>query len=171
MRQMCVLQYLEKKGIKNLQREHFSFSTKVFIGDFLKPTGKMSENGEEKYARLTEKEMYDDIDKLRRENGWKPRRRGSKSTAKVATNSNDKNTSGGNSAAASSAAAAVAASNNAMHQKQSTSATSKAAAAAASQAANPLSTLAETLLAKMQAEMQLRPDQQDSLRLQQEALR
>ena len=89
MRQMCVLQYLEKKGIKNLQRKHFSFSTKVFIGDFLKPTGKMSENGEEKYARLTEKEMYDDIDKLRRENGWKPRRRGSKS-AKVATN--DKNT-------------------------------------------------------------------------------
>ena len=50
-----------------------------------------------------------------------------------------------------------------------------AAAAAASSyqqaPANPLSTLAETLLAKMQAEMQLRPDQQDSLRLQQEALR
>ena len=83
------MQYIEKNGIKKLQREHFSFSTKVFIGDFLKPTGKMSENGEEKYARLTEKEMYDDIDKLRRENGWKPRRRGSKS-AKVATN--DKNT-------------------------------------------------------------------------------
>ena len=46
-----------------------------------------------------------------------------------------------------------------------------AASAATAQAANPLSTLAETLLAKMQAEMQLRPDQQDSLRLQQEALR
>ena len=83
------LQYLEKNGVKNLQREHFSFSTKVFIGDFLKPTGKMSENGEEKYARLSGKEMYDDIDKLRRENGWKPRRRGStkqSSTAKVREN-------------------------------------------------------------------------------------
>ena len=73
-------QYLEKKGIKNLQREHFSFSTKVFIGDFLKPTGRCLENGDEKYVRLSEKEMFDDIDKLRRENGWKPRRRGSKST-------------------------------------------------------------------------------------------
>ena len=48
----------------------------------------MSENGEEKYARLSGKEMYDDIDKLRRENGWKPRRRGStkQSTAKVREN-------------------------------------------------------------------------------------
>ena len=47
----------------------------------------MSENGEEKYARLSGKEMYDDIDKLRRENGWKPRRRGStKSSAKVREN-------------------------------------------------------------------------------------
>ena len=73
-------QYLEKKGIKNLQREHFSFSTKVFIGDFLKPTGRCLEHGDEKYVRLSEKEMFDDIDKLRRENGWKPRRRGSKST-------------------------------------------------------------------------------------------
>ena len=40
-------------------------------------------------VRLSGKEMYDDIDKLRRENGWKPRRRGStkqSSTAKVREN-------------------------------------------------------------------------------------
>ena len=125
------MQYLEKKGIKNLQREHFSFSTKVFIGDFLKPTGMSSENGEEKYARLTEKEMYEDIEKLRRENGWKPRRRGSKCSNKNSDKSQEPPTS----------------------------------------SSNPLSSIAETLLQKMQAEMQLRPDQQESLRLQQEALR
>ncbi len=45
------LQYLEKKGTKNLMREHFSFSTKIFIGDFLRPTGVSENNGEEKYVR------------------------------------------------------------------------------------------------------------------------
>ena len=65
-------QYLEKSGIKDLQREHFSFSTKIFIGEFLKPTG-MSENGEEKYVTLNEQDMMEDVDKIRKENGWKPR--------------------------------------------------------------------------------------------------
>lgn len=68
------LQYLEKNGITDLSREHFSFSTKVFIGEFLKPTG-MMENGEEKYVRLTEDEMIAEVDKIRAENGWKPRKR------------------------------------------------------------------------------------------------
>ena len=66
-------QYLEKSGVNNLQREHFSFSTKIFIGEFLKPTGMMSENGEEKYVTLNENEMIADVDKIRKENGWKPR--------------------------------------------------------------------------------------------------
>lgn len=67
------MQYLEKSGAKNLQREHFSFSTKIFIGEFLKPTGMMSDNGEEKYVTLNENEMIADVDKIRKENGWKPR--------------------------------------------------------------------------------------------------
>jgi hypothetical protein len=46
-----LFQYLEKKGTKNLMREHFSFSTKIFIGDFLRPTGVSENNGEEKYVR------------------------------------------------------------------------------------------------------------------------
>lgn len=33
------------------------------------------ENGEEKYLRLNEKEMLEDVDKIRRENGWKPRKK------------------------------------------------------------------------------------------------
>jgi hypothetical protein len=46
-----LLQYLEKKGVKDLQREHFSFSTKIYIGDFLRPSGVSQNNGEEKYVK------------------------------------------------------------------------------------------------------------------------
>lgn len=67
-------QYLEKNGMNDLTREYFSFSTKVFIGDFLKPTGVMMDNGEEKYITLNEKEMLEDVNKIRAENGWKPRK-------------------------------------------------------------------------------------------------
>ena len=67
-------QYLEKNGMKDLSREYFSFSTKVFIGEFLKPTGVMMDNGEEKYITLNEKEMLEDVNKIRAENGWKPRK-------------------------------------------------------------------------------------------------
>ena len=73
--QFSLLQFLEKSGVKDLQREHFSFSTKIFIGEFLKPTGMMSDNGEEKYVTLNEAEMIADVDKIRKENGWKPRKR------------------------------------------------------------------------------------------------
>jgi hypothetical protein len=48
---LFVFQYLEKKGVKNLLREHFSFSTKIFIGDFLRPTGVSENNGDEKYVK------------------------------------------------------------------------------------------------------------------------
>ena len=37
----------------------------------------MSDNGEEKYVTLNEAEMIADVDKIRKENGWKPRVRGS----------------------------------------------------------------------------------------------
>ena len=60
--------------MNDLTREYFSFSTKVFIGDFLKPTGVMMDNGEEKYITLNEKEMLEDVNKIRAENGWKPRK-------------------------------------------------------------------------------------------------
>ena len=71
---LFILQHLEKNGMNDLSREHFSFSTKVFIGDFLKPTGVMMDNGEEKYITLNEKEMLEDVNKIRAENGWKPRK-------------------------------------------------------------------------------------------------
>ncbi len=77
---VVVFQYLEKNGLTHLSREHFSFSTKIFIGEFLKPTGVSGEDGEEKYLRLDEKEMLDDVDKIRKENGWKPRKRPSTCT-------------------------------------------------------------------------------------------
>lgn len=69
------LQYLEKNGVKDIGRENFSFSTRIFIGDFLKPTGVCGDNGEEKYIRMNEKEMLEDVDKIRKENGWKPRKK------------------------------------------------------------------------------------------------
>ena len=81
----------------------------------------MSENGEEKYARLSGKEMYDDIDKLRRENGWKPRRRGStKSSAKVRENATAQSPAAPQTQAATPAAAAVGNSLQQQQQQQST---------------------------------------------------
>ena len=35
------------------------------------------ENGEEKYIQMNEEEMIADVDKIRKENGWKPIKRGS----------------------------------------------------------------------------------------------
>ena len=84
------LQYLEKTNTENLKRDHFSFSTKVFIGEFLKPTGQ-SENGEEKYIRLNENEMEVDLNKIRKENGWKVKRRVSSKTGDHVSNNKGKN--------------------------------------------------------------------------------
>ena len=48
----------------------------MIIGDFLRPSGETDDiTGEEKYLRLTENQMKDEIDKVRKENGWKPRKR------------------------------------------------------------------------------------------------
>ena len=86
-----IIRYLEKNEIQDLAREHFSFSTKIFIGEFLKPTG-MMENGEEKYLRLNEQEMLIDVDKIRAENGWKPRKRSSDQPAQPSRPSKQKKT-------------------------------------------------------------------------------
>ena len=67
-----------------MSRDHFSFSTRIFIGDFYKPTG-MMENGEEKYIQLNEEEMIADVDKIRKENGWKPIKRGNDAANPVAS--------------------------------------------------------------------------------------
>ena len=73
---VIIFQYLEKRHITSIRRENFSFSTKLIIGDFLRPSGETDDNtGEEKYVRLTEEQMKDEIDKVRKENGWKPRKR------------------------------------------------------------------------------------------------
>ena len=78
-----ILQYLEKRGIHSIKRENFSFSTKLIIGDFLRPTGQTDDiTGEEKYARYTEDQMSDEIDKVRKENGWKPRKRNKPSNSR-----------------------------------------------------------------------------------------
>ena len=77
------LQYLEKRGINNMKRDNFSFSTTLIIGDFLRPTGQNDNNtGEEKYIRYTEDQMNDEIDKVRKENGWKPRKRNKPSNSR-----------------------------------------------------------------------------------------
>ena len=70
-----IIRYLEKRGVTSIKRENFSFSTKLIVGDFLRPSGETDDSGEEKYVRLTCEEMKDEIDKVRKENGWKPRRR------------------------------------------------------------------------------------------------
>ena len=70
------VQYLDKRRVTAIRRENFSFSTKLIIGDFLRPSGETDDiTGEEKYLRLTENQMKDEIDKVRKENGWKPRKR------------------------------------------------------------------------------------------------
>ena len=49
---------------------------KLIIGEFLRPSGETDDiTGEEKYVRLNEDQMKDEIDKVRKENGWKPRKR------------------------------------------------------------------------------------------------
>ena len=61
-----IVRYLEKNGLADsMNRGHFSFSTKIFIGEFLKPTGEPAGDGgkEEKYLRLNEQEMQDDVDR------------------------------------------------------------------------------------------------------------
>jgi hypothetical protein len=84
-----VLQYLEKRGVTNIKRENFSFSTKLFVGDFLRPSGQMDEqSGEEKYMRYTAEEMGEEIDKVRRDNGWKPRKRNKPSHSTSSRKSN-----------------------------------------------------------------------------------
>ena len=45
------------------------------IGDFIKLNGTSEETGQEKFIRYTEKEIIDELDKIRKENGWKPRKR------------------------------------------------------------------------------------------------
>ena len=71
-----IIQYLEKRLVTSIKRENFSFSTKLIIGDFLRPSGETDDiTGEEKYLRLTENQMKEEIDKVRKENGWKPRKR------------------------------------------------------------------------------------------------
>lgn len=72
-----ILRYIDKNGMSGqIKRTHFSFSTKLLVGDFLKPTGTAEPGGEEKYQRFTDDEMNDEIDRIRKENGWKPRKRG-----------------------------------------------------------------------------------------------
>ena len=83
-----MLQYLEKRGVTNIKRENFSFSTKLIVGDFLRPSGQMDEAGEEKYHRYTEHEMGEEIDKVRKENGWKPRKRNKPSHSTSSRKSN-----------------------------------------------------------------------------------
>lgn len=48
----------------------------------------MHENGEEVYHRYTEHEMGEEIDKVRRENGWKPRKRNKPSNSTSSRKSN-----------------------------------------------------------------------------------
>ena len=83
------MQYLEKRGITNIKRENFSFSTKLIVGDFLRPSGQMDEiSGEEKMQRYTEHEFGEEIDRIRKENGWKPRKRNKQTSSTSSRKSN-----------------------------------------------------------------------------------
>ena len=112
--------------------------------------------------------MFEDIDKLRRENGWKPRRRGSKTASGGGGGGSGGTTTAGG-AAVSSGTTTAGSGNNSKNGggNSSHSILSGLEGLHSSQQKS----LAETLLQKLQTEMQLRPDQQESFRLQQEALR
>jgi hypothetical protein len=150
---MCsfALQYLEKRDSRGLNRENFSFSTKIFIGDFLKPTGEMMDNGEERYIRLDEQEMLDDVDKIRRENGWKPRRKTLDSQHQAPSQ-----------ASSSQSAAAV----GGMSKKQQQQ-LQQLLLMSGGQMSNSSMTPEQKLLARLQAEVHL----QEELRMQKEAVR
>ena len=131
--------------MKQLGRSHFSFSTKIFIGEFLKPTGVNGDDGQEKYLKLNEKEMLEDVDKIRRENGWKPRKKFKETPAVVTTNPTDSKA----------------------HQNETAPALSVSPVVAEM-------TPEQKILARLQAEMHLREQaakQQEELRLQKEALK
>lgn len=98
-----IIRYLEKRGIANIRRTHFSFSTKLIVGDFLRPTGKSDSTGDEKYDRFTGDQMNDEIDRIRKENGWKPRKRG-KAGRRGRGSGSSNGTEASNSAAAAAAA-------------------------------------------------------------------
>ena len=110
--------------------------------------------------------MFEDIDKLRRENGWKPRRRGSKTASGGGGGGSGGTTTAGGAAVSSGTTAGSGNSKNS-GGGSSLSILSGLEGLHSSQQKS----LAETLLQKLQTEMQLRPDQQESFRLQQEALR
>ena len=55
MVKILFVQYLDKRRVTAIRRENFSFSTKLIIGDFLRPSGETDDiTGEEKYLRLSE---------------------------------------------------------------------------------------------------------------------
>jgi len=84
-----IIRYLEKRGVTNIKRENFSFSTKLIVGDFLRPSGQMDEiSGEEKMQRYTEHEFSEEIDRIRKENGWKPRKRNKQTSSTSSRKSN-----------------------------------------------------------------------------------
>jgi hypothetical protein len=61
------LQFLEKNNIVDMNRENFSFSSKVLLGDFLQPTV-----GEE-YVRLSEEQVMKRLEELRMSRSLKSR--------------------------------------------------------------------------------------------------
>ncbi len=168
------MQHLEKNGMNNLTRDHFSFSTKIFIGEFLKPTGQRGDDGEEKYLRLNEQEMLDDVDKIRKENGWKPLKRSfppAPGEEKKAPPPKKAHLSSPSPAPSSSSPTPVP---SAASPASSSTAAAAAAAAAALSSLLPTMTPEQKMLARLQAEIQLREQQaqrQEELRLQKEAMR
>jgi hypothetical protein len=60
-------QFLEKNNIVDMNRENFSFSSKVLLGDFLQPTA-----GED-YIRLSEEQVMKRVEELRMARSFKSR--------------------------------------------------------------------------------------------------
>ncbi|KAG8229189.1 hypothetical protein J437_LFUL001061 [Ladona fulva] len=62
-----IIGYLEKNGNVDLTKDHFSFNSKLLMGDFLQPMGAITPGGNEECLRLSEVEVARRIEELRLE--------------------------------------------------------------------------------------------------------
>lgn len=64
---LIIFKFLEKNSVMDMNRENFSFSSRVLIGDFLQPTV-----GEE-VVRLTEEQVLKQLEELKMSQTSKPK--------------------------------------------------------------------------------------------------
>ncbi|XP_071440826.1 bromodomain adjacent to zinc finger domain protein 2A-like isoform X2 [Hetaerina americana] len=67
-----IISFLEKNGTVDLTKDHFSFNSKLLMGDFLQPMGAITPGGNEECLRLSEVEVARRIEELRLSRPWMP---------------------------------------------------------------------------------------------------